>query len=175
MEDCLTSSIVFCHCFAIASATPHSLRVLVDSLPQVRIPDAPVRLLHTLQPALAMNPDLQDAKVIQVDLSDMSEPLGHQKSFPGLCSLSGVVAGSGCRFRRVGGVDVTFLSRSRTVLVFGASDHSIGILGGRHLRKGWARTQKKQKPKSGPEWEWVDKKDQDDPLGRLRLDPLKYG
>ncbi|CAK9084005.1 Potassium voltage-gated channel protein eag (Ether-a-go-go protein) [Durusdinium trenchii] len=30
-------------------------------------------LLHTLQPALAMNPDLQDAKVIQVDLSDMSE------------------------------------------------------------------------------------------------------
>lgn len=99
MEDCLTSSIVFCHCFAIASATPHSLRVLVDSLPQVRIPAAPVRLLHTLQPALAMNPDLQDAKVIQVDLSDMSEPLGHQKSFPCFCSLSGVVAGSGCRFR----------------------------------------------------------------------------
>eukprot|EP00913_Durusdinium_trenchii_P035751 g33453.t1 len=41
--------------------------------PHLFVPDSPIRLLHTLQPALAMNPDLQDAKVIQVDLSDMSE------------------------------------------------------------------------------------------------------
>ena len=32
-----------------------------------------LRLLHTLQPPVAMNPDLRDAKVIPVDLSDMSE------------------------------------------------------------------------------------------------------
>ena len=30
------------------------------------------RLLQTLQPAVAMNPDLKDAKIINVDLADMS-------------------------------------------------------------------------------------------------------
>lgn len=30
-------------------------------------------LLQTLQPAVAMNPDLKDAKIINVDLADMSE------------------------------------------------------------------------------------------------------
>ena len=41
-----------------------TLTVLLETLEE---------LLHTLQPAVAMNPDLRDAKVIPVDLSDMSE------------------------------------------------------------------------------------------------------